>query len=192
MYDDSNGDEKVVGTVTMTATAAGKLSVSVKTAAGTERFSASSWAQFGGEGIAEAEMSLKGGSSLSVEVNSALDWRAWQLTGVYKRNEGEFLIRAQRNPFDAKTGDADARAVAESLVGTYKNDTLVASVQKTGAVRISGKYEGRSISGSAVLYASEGGIFVKYPYFDKMLGIIEIDLVFDESQELPQWSINGN
>ena len=23
-------------------------------------------------------------------------------------------------------------------------------------------------------------------------GIIEIDLVFDESQELPQWSINGN
>lgn len=192
VYDDSNGDEKVVGTVTMTAMAAGKLSVSVKTAAGTERFSSSSWAQFVGEGIAEAEMSLKGGSSLSVEVNSTLDWRVWQLTGVYKRDEGEFLIRAQRNPFGAKTGEADARAVAESLVGTYKNEALAVSVQKTGAVRIFGKYEGRSISWSTVLYVSEDNVFVKYPYFDKILEIIEIDVIFDDSLESPQWSINGN
>jgi len=192
VYDDSGDPDRAVGIVTATASAAGKISVSIKTQSGTERFSTSGWSQFDEMGVAAGEMSTTKGSSISVAIDSTVGWREWQLSGTYNCTDGEFRIQAQRNAFDAKTGEADARGVAESLAGTYKNDALAVSVQKAGTVRFSGKHDGHSISGSTVLFFDEYGSFAKYIGFDKVAGITEVYVEFDEDLGTAQWSVIGN
>ena len=188
VYDDASGGE-VVGVVT--ATAAGKISASVKTLSGTERFSCAGWTSLDNHGVATCEMSAKGGSELVLSADSAADWTAWQMSGEYRTADALLRVSAQRNAFDAKTGDDEARAAAARTAGTYSWSGLTASVQKTGVVRFSGKYSGVSISGSSVLFVEEGVIAAKHAYFDKKRGVILIDLTFGDNAEPLTWTVLG-
>ena len=190
VYDDSvEGGGAVVGTVTATATAAGKVSASVTTASGTEKFSASSWAALDESGVATCRMAAKGGAVLALSVDSSADWASWQMAGTYETSGGAYRIAAQRNAFDAKTGEAVARDAAARLAGTYASDGLALSVQKTGVVRLSGKYAGKSVSGSSVLFYENGGFTAEFFIFMKNFGILNVVVVFDEESGEVRWTV---
>ena len=129
------------------------------------------------------------GAVLALSVDSSADWISWQMTGACETSGGAYRIAAQRNAFDAKTGEAAARDAAARLAGTYASDGLTLSVQKTGVVRLSGKYAGKSVSGSSVLFYENGGFAAEYFIFVKNFGVLNLVVVFDEESGEVRWTV---
>lgn len=138
-----NGDQKI-GTFDLTATAAGRLSVSMVMRDGTKRtYSANSWncaydGVYAGYFIkkAAAGSCAEDGESVYFEVGPGYAWNQYQLRGDFTidpcRYGGEGEIVAQRNPF-GKVGTAyenvEAHSVAAELASYGK---MCAWVDKAG------------------------------------------------------------
>ena len=138
-----NGDDKI-GTFALTATAAGKLSVSMVMKDGTKKtYSANSWncaydGVYAGYFTKKAAMGscAEDGESVYFEVGPDYAWNQYQLRGDFTidpcRYGGEGEIVAQRNPF-GKVGNAyenvEAHSVAAELASYGK---MGAWVDKAG------------------------------------------------------------
>ncbi len=193
VYADPDDEDSIAGTFIATVTTAGKISATIKTNGGTDRYGASGWSSFdASNGIAHAHILQKNGSLLSFSVDSSADWTSWQLNGTNETADAEQLfISAQRNPFGAKDGNADAIAVAAALAGTYSNEGVKLTVNKKGEARFSGKYNGRSISGSTLLLiASSGDIHAKLLIIDNKKGNIVLDVSFNVESGDVTWIIS--
>ena len=192
IYGGFESSEPVIGAFTATATAAGKISATVKTQAGTERFSATGWLSFDAEKeIAHSEMTLKNGSMLDFDVNSGALWSDWQLHGTFKTQAGTFAVAAQRNSFGAKDGCDEARELAARLAGKYSYEGLKLTLDKAGTAKISGKYGKRTVAGSSILSVDEdGNICVKLLVIDKDRGDMLVTVRFELETMEAHWSID--
>ena len=136
-------------------------------------------------------MSQKNGSPLGIDVDSSASWDEWQMLGSYKTSKGVFAVVAQRNSFGAKDGCDEARAIASLLAGKYSFGGLKLTLDSKGSARISGKYNGRSVSGSTVLTIDkEEGMQVKLPIIDANGEVVVISIRFDEETYELQWLVN--
>ena len=185
-----DADDQLVGTLTASATTGGKLSVAVKTAAGTERFSASSWTSLDDDLVAFGRLQLKNGNTCEFSVDGAADWSSWQLNGTYQRNGVNYRLTAQRNPFGTKDANAEAQSMAKNLTGSYSWDGLKLTVKNNGNVAISGRYEGIYLSGSACLLVDEEPI-VQIVKIDSKNGVIVVNIRFPEGELEPVWDVVG-
>lgn len=175
LCDGTFGYNRIAGTISATITAAGKISASVKTAAGSESFAAGGWDSLSA-GCAEAAIDGRNGSRLDLSVDMTKAPSDWQLVGECKTKGVEWNLFGQRN----------APELAEGWVGNYASNGLTVSVLKTGAARLSGKYEGTPLAGSSVLMEdSDGGIMAVFVVFSQKLGVIPVVAKFDdESKEV--------
>ena len=116
----------ILGTITLSATAAGKLSASVKTAKKTYSFSMASWTKFA-EGDAftlEAGATLKTGETLQINATErdGASVVLAELSGGEFGDDGCVMVLAK--DVYAKSGskwiDADAHAVMAKCAGTYQ------------------------------------------------------------------------
>lgn len=148
--------DDITGTFMATVTSAGKISAKVTTAAGTFAFSAPAWDAVDAAGAASVSMTDKDGRKLTISVDSSMDWQSWQLSGTFQDGVADGLVRAQRNPLGAKDGVEEARASAARVAGTYLVDGLQFQVQKGGAVKVAGRVDGVSVSGTTVLVYDAG------------------------------------
>lgn len=147
---------QVQGTVTASVTAAGRISLKIATVAGNTSFSASAWNAIDDQGVAFVEMETKNGAHALLRVDSRMGWQEWQLSGEVDIEGVAYRVEAQRNAFDAVTGEEEAIASAKRLKGTYVWDDITCIVKANGTVSFSGKREGSMVSGSTSLFYDEG------------------------------------
>ena len=185
-------DDSCIGTFSLTASSAGKLSATLTLKNGLKKsYSASSWnCSMDGEYTGYFYKQNKNGCTeaeyVMFTVRPDVDWNDCQLTGEFVVDAcmigGEGLVRAQRSPF-GKGGSAyenwEAHEIAETLKSygkmpayvskDHENDfayfldcpyccvpppnpqTLTFTVGTDGAVKVSGKVDGMSISASSAL-----------------------------------------
>ena len=151
-----------IGTFTLAATDAGKLTAKVVTAAGTVSFSGSCWDAVE-EGVYRAKLTTKKGDFMTLSLDSNAEWDANQLTGTYSPPNvwGWQDLSAQRNAFGkiwyftavgneaagwtfAYTKDAKAAALTvalkadgtTSIAGTLSG-TVDAKTKKATSFRVS-------------------------------------------------------
>lgn len=167
-----------VGSLMVTATAAGKVTVKIIRPTGTYSFSVNGWDGIDEMGGATVKMFDTKGRLLSLTVEPTEDNSDYQMTAFFVEDEENgkaFEGRAQRNAF--ADGDPEALAVAGALKGTYKfvafsdaetlsghiysyqfdpsasttSTKLTVTVDAKGGVKFAGKYGAKSVSGSTVL-----------------------------------------
>jgi len=188
-----NEDKSVAGTFTATVTAAGKISATVNTPAKKYSFSAKAWDAFA-EGKASVGIAAKD-SCLTMELDSEETWRSWQASGDVIIGEKTYSLSAQRNPYDAKTGDPDAIAAISAMAGKSTIDGWTIKIDKKGAVAISGKYDGKSLSGSSTLQYDENicednsGFFARYVKFPDKKTVLSLLFFFDEQGKAISWKV---
>ncbi len=197
-----DGDGAVVGSVTASATAQGRVTLKAMTPAGTKSFSATGWDSLNG-GVYSKAFAIKGASA-AITVDPAAAADAMQLSGECILADGApaVSISAQRNPF-GKTGkvyeNPDAVALANTLAGTYAFDLLETApdqwelvepanpkkpelkltvTKTTGAVKVSGKVGGRSVSASGVLQLDGTGAKVSLAAVALRKGVTAITVEF--------------
>ena len=167
----ANGESRI-GTLTLTATDAGKLTAKVATASGTVSFSGKSWDSVDEEGVYRATLTTKKGETLTLALDSTAAWDANQLTGAFSppNMAGWFDVSAQRKAFAQKwyfdaTGNANdgwsfsfaQNAKAAALTVTLKADgsTAIAGMLPNG---FDAKNKPVSIKVSASGYANVGAV----------------------------------
>lgn len=154
-------EQGVVGTLTVSATSVGRISARLKMPNRQLTFSSANWETLT-NGVLKVSMEDRTGSRLMLNLNTEADWTAWQLNGEVELAEGLFTVSAQRNSFGAKDGAPEAKEALEDLVGAYDTpEGVKLKVAKGGTVTISGKYDGKSVSGSFPLQF-DTNFFVEY------------------------------
>ena len=167
---DYGGD--MAGSLTLTATAAGKLTAKVVTTQGTVSFSAPSWTRV--DGVADdyidgrtffADMADKDGRTLTVCI--AASGEMDHVLNIYRDgNGGEFIVDAVQNAFSRKWYfAADGADGSWSLGGVQtaaEADVTVAF--KDGTATVSGQIGGIKVSGSTVLRV-DAALSVRLPAF---------------------------
>jgi len=143
--------EGVLGTLTFSAPANGKVSAKVQVPGRTWSYSGKAWESFG-EGVAMVRLETKDGASLSVRLETVADWTDWQLEATAVLEGVDCRIRAQRDPFGEKDGSSEARAALQELVGTHKTaEGWTVKIDRKGVVSMSGRHDGKTVSGSTTL-----------------------------------------
>ena len=157
------------GTISLTASASGKLSAAVVSEEGGMTLSASAWSDCGE--VLTAVLTDRGGNQLNVRLDAALGWSEWQMSGVLDIAGGaRYEILAQRNSFGARDGDESARSALRSIVGVHRQGDIVLTVRNTGAFTLAGKYEGIAFSGAGTV-VSDDGIIAGIAKFDAKRGL---------------------
>lgn len=173
--------ETEVGTVAVTVTAAGKVSASVVMLSKKYSFSAKAWDSFA-DGVGKADIFAKDGF-ISIAIDSTMEWTAWQLSGACQIGDESYVVVGQRNPYGNKDGVEEAREAVEGMVGKSTSGGWTTVISKNGMVKITGKYNGKSISGSCALMYRDG-FFVEYmTTIDKKYSICVI-IEFDGDGEI--------
>ena len=175
------GDAGSVGTFTLTATDAGKLTAKVITAAGTVSFSGTCWDSVE-DGVYRAALTTKKGETLTLVLDSNAAWDANQLSGAFttalipaKGKSAEipsrtYSVSAQRNAF-GKTWyfAADGNEVSGwtfAYAENAKSAALTVTLKADGSTAIAGslpngtdtKGKAVSLKVSASGYANVGGM----------------------------------
>ena len=170
--------EPIDGTITLTATAAGKLTAKAVTKEGTYSFSASAWDKVDDSvGKYRVTMATKAGDTLVIVVNAREDeeqpcnWVDYQIevpdSPTSPDNElrlasGEtYKVRAQRNPFAGATawyfavGEPDPEDPEGfrllSYVETAAEANLTVTLKPGGIATVAGKVDGLSVSFSSAV-----------------------------------------
>ena len=160
-------DDTPIGNFTLTATAAGAVTVKAVTEVGTASFSGKGWIE-NEDGTLTMAMTNKTYGVISVQLDPSAEWTDDSISA--RLSGGKFgdeivSISAYRNPY-GKTGkvveNADAQAVLLAMVGNYSIVVMgpdgeelsgAAKIAKTGNVTVSGKLSDgkKSFSMSGVL-----------------------------------------
>ena len=189
---DSYNEDSCIGTFSLTASSAGKLSATLTLKNGLKKsYSASSWNCKDGDGYTGYFYKRNRNGCTESEyvmftVRPDVAWSDCQLTGEFVVDScmigGEGLVRAQRSPFGKVGGmyeNWEAHMIAETLksygkmpayalastdgyaaydlccpnccIKPFNPQTLTFTVGTDGAVKVSGKVDGMSISASSTL-----------------------------------------
>lgn len=164
----------VLGSLSCTVAASGRISAKLQFPDRNLSFARNSWLSLA-DGRLEAELEEKGGSRMALALDSTVGWSDWQLTGTAVVGDKDCSFSAQRNPYGAKDGDSEARSAIRDLVGTFvTDDGWKVKVAASGAVTLSGKFEGRTVSASSVVQ-SDGECYwadlIKFYNKDTVLSI---------------------
>ena len=152
-----NGDGLNVGTFTLTATDAGKITAKVTTATGTSSFSGS-WLYnpCTPNGYSFAVDTMKG-ETLFAKVNLGADWNTDSMSGSFynPKDDVEYSVSARKNPLADKwylAAEADGNGSwAFTFVDTAKEANLTVTPKGDGTVAIAGKIGTYSVSASSIL-----------------------------------------
>ena len=183
-----DGTWRASGMVTLSVAANGKLSAKATLPSGAVSFSASGW-DSESNGFYRVEMSTKVGDRLFLKLDSKRDWKGARIEtpdSVLETAKGAaYLVTAWRNEhgktgkigtdktasdFIARivalkklcfkvTGDAENGFAVEAVPATDRTANLTLAFDAKGNVKYSGKFGGKSISGTTVLSIDGGDYY---------------------------------
>lgn len=182
-----NQNNQTVGIFSATVAANGKISAKITLDSGSVSFTGKAFDDLSEDGIASVLLFDKVGNRLQLAVAAAADWHDFSLSGRLNTYTAEYEIAAQRNVFNSKTGESEALNAAAALSGTWTLGSLKLTVAKTGTVKIAGKYDGRAISGSSLLFY-DNGWKMRYLQFIRGVGRFYLEVSFSQTSGITAWS----
>ena len=170
------------GSFSCTVSPRGKISAKVKFADRNMTFSKIAGSSYI-DGVVRAVLEGTGGAALELALDAEVGWEDWQLSGEAVIGGRVCALRAQRNPYGAKDGVEEARSELRELVGTFAlGDGLKLKVSAEGSATLSGKYDGKAISGTSILQYDDGGFGVNFVIFRSKTETIVIRIRFEEDR----------